>query len=190
MPCVFADEHCSTAPAGVERSDLEVAIDESLFVKQPVGREKNFPVNVPDNGTIAAKRDVERAVVDRVLPDLVEAEPDIHRLERGNRFSILLVEIADESSCSYCLVPDAALEEIPADRSFRENCNIGPRVERVHLCEDASDLRDVCGVVAFTRLELNQRKVDGAMHRREVRTPLPARQRARSGSQHCGKELL
>lgn len=81
MPCILADEHRGATPARVESADLEPAIHEALLVEQPVGRKENFPVYVADYRGFAAEGCVERTVVDGVVPDLIEPESDVERLE-------------------------------------------------------------------------------------------------------------
>ena len=40
-----------TAPSGVERANFEAAIDESLLVEQPVRRQEQLAMHVPDYGS-------------------------------------------------------------------------------------------------------------------------------------------
>src|SRR5437762_2194297 len=79
MPGVLADQHCGAAPVGVEGANLEPAIDEPLLVEKPVGGQEEFSVHVADHGlaTPSIQRYIERAIIEGVVPHLVESNAHI-----------------------------------------------------------------------------------------------------------------
>ena len=82
VPRILADEHRRASPRRVERADLAAALDEPLLVEQAVRRQEHLAMDVANRAARLAERDVHRAVVQLVVPDLVEAERDVERPRR------------------------------------------------------------------------------------------------------------
>ena len=115
---------------------------------------------VTHDGRFSSQRHIESAIIDRVVPDFVEAQPDIHWSERRNRSAVLLVEIADERSGGYRVVTHPAFEEVAAHGGLGEERHLRPRVKRIELRENLAKVREIPGVVSLARLELHDCQMD------------------------------
>src|SRR5512141_2146327 len=107
-------------------------------------------MHMTNDRLIASQRHIQRTIIDGVVPDLVKAEPDVHRLERRNSRAILRIEIANESPGRNSMLPHAALEEITRYRTFGENRNMRARSQSIELREDPAKPGEIAVVVALS----------------------------------------
>ncbi len=112
MPGVLANEHRRSSPGRVERTDLVTSLDESLLIEQPISRQKVLPVHVPHIRCAFAECYVQRAVVERAAPPLVEADYHVERARRTDGGAIGVVQVSNQRSSGHRQLTDAALQEI------------------------------------------------------------------------------
>ena len=107
-----------------------------------------------------AEREVDRAVVQLVAPDLVEAEADVDR----RTVAVHAVQIGREPARGDGVLPHAALEEVPRHRRLGKADELRPRIEARRLSEQRPDASEVARVVALARLELGEGESDVGGH--------------------------
>src|SRR4051794_11861687 len=96
MPSVLAYQHRGAAPRRIEGSYTPSSLDESLLVEQSVCRKKDLAMDVTNARVAVAERHVEGAIVEFVVPDLIEADGHVEWPRRVHRAPVHLVEIAGE----------------------------------------------------------------------------------------------
>jgi hypothetical protein len=172
VPGVLADENAGPPPGEVEGADLVAALDEALLVEQPVGGEKVLAMDVADRcPPLGAERDVHRAVVQRALEQLVEADDDVERPPVASVASgrqVGGVQVAGERAGGDGEVAHAPFEEVAGERGLRELQHVRPRIERAQRAEDVAQAGEVRGVIALARPELGERDVEGGWHARKL----------------------
>jgi hypothetical protein len=145
-------------------ADVAPALDEALFVEQAVRRQEDLPVHVADERHRLAERDVERAVVQLVPPDLVEPDADVDRRPRA----VNAMQVGGETTSRDRVLANAPLEEVPAERRLGEAHEAGARLERGGLRQQLPDPGEIAGVVALPWLELGERERDEGGHERKL----------------------
>jgi hypothetical protein len=170
MPGVLTDEHRRLPPCCPKGANIVTAVDEPLLVEQPVCREKDLAMHVTDDGRLGAERDAQSAVEQRVLEHLVKANYDIERAGRAYRAGVHPRQIIGQRASAHGEVANAPLDEVARQRGFREMDEVGARLERIDLREDAAKSLQVRRILAFARLELDDRNVDRWRHRRKHAT--------------------
>src|SRR5438445_4904 len=168
MPGVFADQHRRASPLGVECSHLESTVDEPFLIEQPVRRQEELAVDMPDEGLFASQRHIERTIIEGVVPHLVE--PNAHiQLPRGtNCGGVLRLQVAREGAGGQRDIADSSFDEVSAERGLRKDSDIGPRIEGINLRKNPSQTGEVGSVVALSRLELNDSEMNRTIHPSEV----------------------
>src|SRR5262249_43575537 len=111
-----------------------------------------------------AECDVDRTVVELVVPYFVEAERDIDRRRRCDGASIDGVEIGGERAGGDRAIANAALEEVAGQRALGPNEHVGARAEWIDLGENRFQPLEIAAVIAFPRLDLGHGEVDERGH--------------------------
>ncbi len=168
MPGVFADQHRRAAPTRVEGAHLEPAIDEPFLVEQTVCRKKQLAVHVPDQRLVASQRYIERAIIEGVVPHLVESNAHIEWLRCTNCRGVLGLKIAGKGAGGHRDVADATFHEVSGERGLGEDGDIGTWFEGVYLRENAGETGEVDSIIALTRFELNYDEMNRSIHPSEV----------------------
>src|SRR6185437_551698 len=115
MPRILAHEHCGASPGRIEGAHAAPSFDEPLLVEQTVGRQEHLPVYVPHDRLALTECDIERAVIESVVPDLVKSDDYIDRRGRRDRCAIRLVQIASQGARRERVIPNTALEEVAGE---------------------------------------------------------------------------
>ena len=123
VPGILADDHRRPAPASVEGPHRPSRLDEALFVEDTVSRQKHLAVHVPDPSISAAQRRHQGGIVEPGPPQLEEAHHDLEG--RCARLRVQRGEIGVERVGTEGQLPHRPLDEIPGERRFRENEQIG-----------------------------------------------------------------
>jgi len=160
MPGVFAHEQRRASPRRIERADLASTFDEALFVEHAVRRQKHLAVHVPHDRLAAAQRHVDSAVVQLVLPFLVEAQHDVEHSRRCHAGAIQLVQVAGERARGDRDLADAAFQEIAGQRGLRQAEQLRPGLQCVDLGKQIAKATEVESVVAFLGTELRDGELD------------------------------
>jgi hypothetical protein len=176
VPHVLADEQRGAPPRRVERPHLEAALHEALLVEQAVRGEEVLAVHVADGvPVVGAERSVERRVVQRVAPHLVETDHHVERPRRqaalGARRAVGAVEVARRAPRRHGELAHAPLDEVARGGRLGQEHGIGARVERGALGEQGAEARDVRGVRALDRLELDDGDGERLGHGRKMTGP-------------------
>src|SRR5439155_661262 len=99
----------------------------------------------------AAERHIQRAVVEFVLPLLVEPEHHVEHPGRSDPGPIQLAELARELPSRDRHLANASLEEVPGQRGFRKTEDLWAWIQTVELREQITQPREVRLVVALFR---------------------------------------
>src|SRR5215207_6017079 len=113
-----------------------------------------------------AEREVHRAVVQLVAPDLVEADAHVDR----GAITVDAMQVCGEPSRRDGVLAHPSLEEVAAQRRFGEADEPRARLERGALREQLPDPGEVAGVVALARLKLGEGEREEGSHARRIAT--------------------
>ena len=163
MPRIFADKHAHPPNRRVEGADRLAALHEALLVEQAVRRQKYLAMNVMNDRLGAPERHVQRAVIELVLPDLVEA----HRHVERRAWSGLRVDarqISRDLTGGLRLFADAPFEEVSGKRGLRQLEQLRAGRLTVEPREELAQSLEVVGVRALPWLQLGYSEVYGARH--------------------------
>lgn len=125
-------------------------------------------MHVTDQWLAAAQSDIERAIIESVVPHLVEPNAYIEGPGCTNCCGVLPLKVAGEGACCQRDVPNTTFDEVSGERGLSEDSDIGARLESVYLRENSSETGEVRNVVALSRLELNYDEMNRAIHPSEV----------------------
>ena len=164
VPGILTHEHCRAAPGRVERPHLAPSFDEALFVEQAIGRKKYLPVDVMDGRLAGAKRHVHRAIVELVVPDLVEPDDEIEGVRWNDGGAIGGVEVPRQRAGGQRVIASAALQEVARERALGQREHRGARLQLVDLREDLAEPAQIGRIVGLLRRELRERDMDERSH--------------------------
>ena len=106
-----------------------------------------------------AQRQVDRAVVQLVAPDLVEADAHVDRRAR-----VQSVQIGRELARRDRVLAHATLEEVAAERGFWKADQLGTLLERRRLRDQGHDPGEIIPIVSLLRLELREGEREEGSH--------------------------
>jgi hypothetical protein len=86
-------------------------------------------MHVVDYGLIASQRHIERAIIEGVVPHLVEPNAHIECPRCTNYGSVLRLKVPGKGARRQGDITYSPLDEIPGERSLREDGYIGTRVK-------------------------------------------------------------
>ena len=123
---------------------------------------------VNDGAAGAADRHVERAIIQRVLPSLVESDRDIERASSGHRVGervpVYAIEISCQRTGGPSQVSHATFDEIAGEGRLGQVQHTRTGTQRIDAQDEATQMREIRRVVAFARLDLGECKGQGRRH--------------------------
>ncbi len=129
MPGVFTDQHRRATPRRIKRANLEAAVDESFLVEHPVCRQEELAMHMADYGLVASQRHIERAIIEGVVPHLVEPNAHIECPRCSNCGSVLRLKVPGKGARRQGDIAYAPFDEIAGERGLSEDGYIGTRVQ-------------------------------------------------------------
>jgi protein tyrosine phosphatase (PTP) superfamily phosphohydrolase (DUF442 family) len=141
MPGIFTDEDCGPTPGRIERLDTTPGLHEPFLIEDPVGRKKDLSVNVADSGIGPTECGIETGVIQPVSMYLVEAKADVDRGATG--LFMLPTQIVEQLGRGNGQISHPTLEEVPGERSFRRNNQIGRLRPAGHFPKQCSNPAEV-----------------------------------------------
>ena len=153
VPSVLADHHCGTPPGGIERRDVAPRLDEPFFVEHAVGGKEHLAMHVTDAGVWSTEGAIQGRIVEPIAPYLVE--PDRHVERWGSTNAVPFRQVRHQFVGRQRQLGYTTFEEVPRQRRFREDQQIGNRIQRGRLAEDLPQTGEVLLVGSLSRPELD-----------------------------------
>jgi len=144
------------------------ALDEPLFVEQAVGGQEVLPVHVTNEWRIAAQPHPHRAIVEGAVPQLVEADRDLERMQGRGRGEIGTLQIRRERAGRERMLANPAFEEVAGKSGFGEVQYVRSRIERVELREDVAQPGQIRVIFSLAGGELERGKLENVRHLRKM----------------------
>ena len=177
MASIFADQEGHRAKRRRENPEFAPPRKKSLLVKDAVRRQEHLAMDVHDALALRLDVQVQRAVVVRPGLVLIESADDVDALP-GAGIAPRRREIGREAFRRQREIVDRAFEEVPGQRRFGENDQVGRVAAK--LSEGLTRRSKVRAVLSFRRLHLHDcdaQTIAGFRHRRRSSPVRPARHR-------------
>src|SRR6185437_1069977 len=171
VPGVLADQYGRASPRRIECPNVVAALNESLLVEQPVRRQEVLAVHVQDRRFRAAQPNAHGAVVERVVPQFVEAEHDVQHAFRRHGGQIDPLQRRGERARRDGQFAHAAFQEVARERRFGEMQDIRARRYAIELREHGAEPVKIFGVLTLARRELQRGDLNEWWHAFKLAPP-------------------